>query len=205
MEDYLHCRDLFEPVLGDKGRLNDMSDEKWAVMHTKTVGNIRKWIGQTIFQHFANNTRTDVLWKGLKSMYERKTGLNKISCLKQITRMRYKNGEDIIEHLSNFQGLINQVTTLNLKWDDEVQVLLLFSSLPDSLETMVVSVSNSAPNGVLTMIIAKEAVMNEEFRRKEQGIIYDFQALVTEKKERRGRSKSKGPHNRIDKSRGRSE
>ena len=42
MEDYLYCRDLFEPVLGDKGRPSDMSDEKWAVMHRKTVGNIRK-------------------------------------------------------------------------------------------------------------------------------------------------------------------
>ena len=61
MEDYLYCRDLFEPVLEDKGWLNDMSDEKWAVMHRKTVGNIRKWIGQGIFQHFANEIRADVL------------------------------------------------------------------------------------------------------------------------------------------------
>ena len=61
MEDYLYCRDLFEPVLGDKGRPSDMSDEKWANMHRKTVGNIRKWIGQNIFQHFANDTKADVL------------------------------------------------------------------------------------------------------------------------------------------------
>ena len=115
-------------------------------------------------------------------MYEQKIGLNKASCLKQITRMRYKDGEDMTEHLSNFQGLINQATTLNLNLDDEVQALLLFSSLPDSWETMVVSISNSAPNGVLTMTIAKEAVMNEEFRRKEQEIVYESQALVTEKK-----------------------
>ena len=65
-------------------------------------------------------------------MYEQKIGLNKASCLKQITRMRYKDGKVMTEHLSNFQKLINQVTTLNLNLDDEVPVLLLFSSLLDS-------------------------------------------------------------------------
>ena len=49
MEDYLYCRDLFEPVLGDKGKPSDMIDKKWAVMHRKIVGNIRKWIDQNIF------------------------------------------------------------------------------------------------------------------------------------------------------------
>ena len=78
------------------------------------------------------------------------------------------------EHLSNFQGLINQTTTLNLNLDDEVHALLLFSSLLNNWETMVVSVSNSAHNGVLTMAIAKEVMMNEEFRSKEQGIVYEF-------------------------------
>ena len=35
MEDYLYCRDLFNPVLGNKDRPSDMSDEKQAVMYKK--------------------------------------------------------------------------------------------------------------------------------------------------------------------------
>lgn len=34
-------------------------------MHYKTIANIRKWINKSIFQHFANETRADVMWKKL--------------------------------------------------------------------------------------------------------------------------------------------
>ena len=71
------------------------------------------------------------------------------------------------EHLNNFQGLINQVATLNVNLDDEVQVLLLCSSLMDSWETMVIIVNNSGSNSVLTMNTTNETVMNEELKRKE--------------------------------------
>jgi hypothetical protein len=42
---------------------------------------------------------------------------------------------------------------MKLVLDDEVQVLLMLSSLPDSWETLVVSLSNSAPNDVMTMVM----------------------------------------------------
>ena len=42
MEDYLYCKDLFDPVLGHMAKPNDMSDDKWTVMHRKTVDNIKK-------------------------------------------------------------------------------------------------------------------------------------------------------------------
>ena len=64
--------------------------KKQAVKPKKTIGNIKKWIGQNIFKHFAHDTRTDVIWKKFESMYEREINLNKSSCLEQITQMRYK-------------------------------------------------------------------------------------------------------------------
>lgn len=104
--------------------------------------------------------------------------------LKQITRLRYTDGDNMSEHLSTFQGLLNQAVKLKLNLDDEVQALLLFSSLPDSWETLVVSISNSTPNGVLTLAQVKEALMNEGLRRKEKGIESETQALILEKEDR---------------------
>lgn len=43
----------------------------------KTVGNIRKWIGPSIIQHFANDSRANVMWKKPENMYERKVGIDK--------------------------------------------------------------------------------------------------------------------------------
>ena len=54
--------------------------------------------------------------------------------------------------------------------DDKFQVLLLLSSLPDSWETFVVSLSNSAPDGVLSLSMIKDSLYNEETRRKDMGM-----------------------------------
>ena len=68
---------------------------------------------------------------------------------------------------------------MKLELDDEVQTLLLLSSLPDSWETLVVSLSNSAPNGVINVYMVKD-MFNEEARRKELGISSNTKAIITE-------------------------
>ncbi|KAG8383556.1 hypothetical protein BUALT_Bualt04G0025900 [Buddleja alternifolia] len=74
-------------------------------------------------------------------------------------------------------------------------------SLPDSWDTLVVSVSNSAPNGDLTLQVVKDCLLNEESRRKEQAFSTEQNALVTEDSDRRGRNKNRGPQHQRDKSR----
>ena len=95
--------------------------------------------------------------------------------------LKYKDGDSVTEHLSNFQGLLNELFTMKLELDDEVQALLLLSSLPDSWETLVVSLSNSAPNGVITINMVKNSMFNEEARRKELGISSNIETLVIER------------------------
>ena len=51
------------------------------------------------------------------------------------------------EHTSEFQNLVNQLASVDLQFEDAMQALLLLSSLLESWETLVVSFSNSAPNG----------------------------------------------------------
>lgn len=58
---------------------------------------------------------------------------------------------------------------------------------------------------MMTMTIVKDVVMNEELRRKGQEIVNESHALVTQKREGRGRSKSVGPYNRHDRSKDRFE
>ena len=117
--------------------------------------------------------------------------------------LKYKDGNSVAEHLSNFQGLLNELSTMKFELDDEVQLLLLLSSLPNSWETLVVSLSNSTPNGVIIVNMVKDSMFNEEARRKELGISSNTEALVTE---RQKRSKSRNPSNdyNYDKSRGKS-
>ena len=104
----------------------------------------------------------------------------------------------------NSKKLVNQLVTIKIRLDDEMQAVLLLSSLPDSWETLVVSLSTSAPEGKLTMSMVTDAMYNEETRRKDMGGNQSH-ALVTEDRGRdrdrgkgrgRGRSKSRGSWNR---------
>ncbi|VFQ60569.1 unnamed protein product [Cuscuta campestris] len=96
------------------------------------------------------------------------------------------DGHSVVEHLNDFQGLINQLSSMKLVLDDELQVLLLLSSLPESWETLVVSLSNSAPEGKLTMDVVKSSLLNEEARRRDlSSSSYSVQAHVAEPSRKR--------------------
>ena len=64
---------------------------------------------------------------------------------------------------------MNKLVTMKMNIDDEMQASILLSSLLDSWETLVVRVSNSTLNGILTMEGVKDSLLNEETRRKEKG------------------------------------
>jgi hypothetical protein len=130
--------------------------------------------------------------KKLESLYERKTAQNKAFAIRKLAHLKLKEGRSFAEHLRKFQDLVNQLTRMNLVVDDELQALLLLSSLPNSWETLVVSLSNSAQNGVLQLVMVNDSLFNEEIRRKDMGKD-DAQALVTEN---RGRSKGRNSKGR---------
>lgn len=106
----------------------------------------------------------------------------------RLVNLKYRDNKSINEHTSEFQDLVNQLATAQMDLEDELQALLLLSSLPKSWETLVVSLNNSAPDGKLTMSGVKDALLHEEARRRssDQDI---GQALISETKQYKGQGK----------------
>ncbi|KAH7577059.1 hypothetical protein JRO89_XS01G0199500 [Xanthoceras sorbifolium] len=92
----------------------------------------------------------------------------------------------------NTLEIINQLAVINIKFEEEIQGLWLLGTLPDLWEMFISSLSNSTPDDIITMDLAKSSVLNEEMRRKLQGSSHS-EILVTKL---RGRSKSRGPRNK---------
>ncbi|KAF7113203.1 hypothetical protein RHSIM_RhsimUnG0150200 [Rhododendron simsii] len=183
MEDVLYTKDLYLPIYGDTKKPQGTSDEDWKVTNRKAVALIRTWVDQSVFHHVAQETNAYELWTKLEAMHERKTTQSKASLIRRLVNLKYKDGRSVAEHMSDFQGLINQLSMMKLVLDEELQALLLLSSLPDSWETLVVTISNSAPSGMVTMDMVKDGMFNEEARRKEQGTLVDTKALVVQNRE----------------------
>lgn len=83
---------------------------------------------------------------------------------------------------------------MKIHLNDELQALLLLSSLLDNWETLVVSYGNFSPNGVITLQIIKGNMHNEDTEHKDMGID-TLQALVTKN---RGKSKSRFLRGRLN-------
>ena len=143
--------------------------------------------------------KADVVWKKLENVFAMKTSGNKTTLIIRLVNLKYKDGNNMVEHISSFQGIVNKLVAMKMNIDDEMQASLLLSSLLDSWETLVVIVSNSTPNGILTMESVKDSLLNEEARRKEKGesssrvLVHEKQERQ-EKPERHRRSQSRNSH-----------
>jgi len=74
--------------------------------------------------------------------------------------LRYKEGSSVSDHLNEFQGVLDQLSGMGIKFEGEVQGLWLPNTLPNSWETFRVSISNFAPNGMVTMQLVKGGILN---------------------------------------------
>ena len=77
--------------------------------------------------------------------------------------------------------MIAQLSVTDLSFDDETRACLLLGSLPDSWNTLVVSLANSAPEGKVTLAMVRNSLFNEEIRRNDF-LGNDTHALVTKNK-----------------------
>jgi len=189
MEDLLYCKDLYDPIELKCVKSAGKEEAEWKKLDRKACGMIRRFVDISVIHHVAHETEAYSMWKKLEGMFERKTAQNKALLIRKMMNLKYHEGKSVAEHLNNFQEICNQLTISKVKLGDEVQALILLGSLPDSWETLVVSLSNSTKEEEMSLALVKDSILSEEARRKEQGISSsESEVLVTE---HRGKSKSR--------------
>lgn len=111
--------------------------------------------------------------------------------------LRYKERTYILDHLKDFQGLLDQLSKMGIKFDDEVLGLWLLNTLPNSWKKFRVSITNSTSYGVVSLQSVKGSVPNEEMRRKTQCTPSYSGVLIIENMGRIMRKEPKKEVNRI--------
>jgi gag-polypeptide of LTR copia-type len=181
MEELLYCKNTYQPLSGTKPLTT--SDEDWKIINHKIIAQIRQWIDDFVYHHISIEINTKILWEKLESLYKQKTAPNKTLYIRKLLNMKYQEGSSVSDHLSQFH-CVNYLSIMKIILDEELQTLILLSSLSDSWKTFVVSLSNSTLNGVVTLAMVNDSKLNEELRCKDLGITSEFSALVTEKQKR---------------------
>ncbi|GJW11616.1 hypothetical protein Tco_1577443 [Tanacetum coccineum] len=113
------------------------------------------------------------LFKALSTMYEKPSATNKVF-LRQLVNTKMKEGASVADHVNGFNSNLSRLMSVDIKFDDEVQALLLLSSLPGSWSGTVTAVSGSTGT---TKLNAED---KSRGRKQDRG-----------QKQNRGRSKSR--------------
>ena len=82
--------------------------------------------------------------------------------MNQLLSLKYRGDAPLTNDFDKFQGLANQLVSMNIKIEEEVQELILLSLLPSLRQTFRISFCNSTGEGSMSINSVKGAILNEE-------------------------------------------
>ena len=104
----------------------------------------------------------------------------------------------VAQHLNEFNTITNQLSHVEIDFDDEIRALIVLALLPNSWEAMRMAVSNSTGKEKLKYNDIHDLVLTEEIRKRDVGEISGSNSALNletrgrgnDKNSNQGRSKS---------------
>ena len=166
IEDYLYQKDLYQLLLGKKkGQKKDKSDEDWAILDRNVIGQIELSFEKIITHNILKEEKTMDLTAALAKMYEQPSSANKVHLMKMLFNLKMIERCSFMSHPSEFNMIVEQLTSIGIMFDDEVQALLILSQFQNWQGSMT-TVSNSARKDKIKMSEVVSLILTEEVRRK---------------------------------------
>ena len=207
IEDYLYGRKLHLPPLRTKPEA--MKAEEWALLDRQVLGVIRLTLSRSIAHNVVKEKTTTDLMKALSDMYEKPSANNKVHMMKKLFNLKVAENASVAQHLNEFNTITNQLSSVEIDFDDEIRVLIVLASLPDSWEAMRMAISNSTRKENLKYNDIRDLIMAEEFRKRDASetsgssfaLNLETRGRGNNRNSNRGRSKSKNSNRNRSKSR----
>ena len=121
--------------------------------------------------------------KGLPGMYKKLSANDKVHLMKKLFNPKKVEGTLVVQYLNEFNTITNQLSLVEIEFDEEVRALIVLASLPNSWETMIMVVSNFVGKRKLKYNDIRDLILSEEVHRKDANIDNaQDQTFVTENK-----------------------
>ena len=120
-----------------------MEDKEWAFLDRQVLGVIRLTLSRSVAHNVVKEKTIADLMKALFGMYEKSLANNKVHLMKKLFNLKMVETASIAQHLNEFNTITNQLSSVEIDFDDEICALIVLASLPNSWEAMRMVVSNS--------------------------------------------------------------
>ncbi|GJZ50990.1 hypothetical protein Tco_0605505 [Tanacetum coccineum] len=188
IEDYLYQKKLHEPLV--EAKPTGIKAEDWALLDRQALSAIKLSLAKNVAYNVVNENTTYDLFKALSNMYEKPSASNKVFLIRQLVNTKMKEGASVAEHVNEFNSILSRLMSVDIKLDDEVQALLLLSSLPESWSGTVTAVSGSTGSTKLKFDNIRDLIIGEDIRRKTSGEYSN--SLLSAEDKGRGRKQNRG-------------
>ena len=109
------------------------------------------------------------LWNTLKSHHQKSSLFSKVIFLKKICKLKFNEGEKINDHINKMDELFHQLNIMGENFNDNLKIAFMLSSLPDSYDTVVMSLETRSEKD-LTYKIVVNRLIEEYDRRKNKDL-----------------------------------
>ena len=130
IEDYLYGKKLHLSLLGEKPAT--MKDEESALLDRQVLGVIRLTLSRSVAHNVVKEKTIADLMKALSSMYEKPSTNNKVHLMKKLFNLKIVENALVAQHLNKFNTITNQLSSVEIDFDDEIRALIVLASLPNS-------------------------------------------------------------------------
>ena len=107
--------------------------------------------------------------KALSGMYEKLSANNKVHLMKKLFNLKMAENASVAQHLNEFNTIINQLSSVEIDFNDEIRALIILASLLNKWEAIRMAVSNSIGKEKLKYNDMRDLILAEEIRRRDAG------------------------------------
>jgi hypothetical protein len=155
-----------QKALADKSKKPTcMMEWEWKDLDAKALSTIRVCLAYEVLFNIVGEDTTSILWSKLESLYMMKLLMSIIYLKRQLYSLWMKEGTKVVDRLNTFNTLIVQLTSIEVKFEDEDKDITLLCSFPESWDNLVTSIIF-----ISTEVLDYDTVVGvlpaEEMRRK---------------------------------------
>ena len=172
------------------------------------MGVIRLTLSRFVAHNVVKEKTTTDLMKALSGMYEKSLANNKVHLMKKLFNLKMAENALVAQHLNEFNTITNQLSSVEIDFDDEIHALIVMASLPNSWEAMRMVVSNSTGKEKLKYNDIRDLILAEKIRIRDAGetsgssfaLNLETKGRGNDRNSNRGRSKSRNSNQNKSKS-----
>jgi hypothetical protein len=120
-----------------------MKDDEWALLNRQVLGVVLLTLSRIVEHNIVKEKSTTCLMEALSGMYGKPFANNKVHLKKKLFNLKMVEGTLVAHHLNEFNTITNELSYLEIDFDDKIHTLIVFASLPNIWEAMRMAMSNS--------------------------------------------------------------